>query len=130
MQEDQDVMNAVLQDRKLMLPVKYNLQTAFLTKDPCVDYWKHESELKKGIEDPVIVHFTSLWKPWFADLRFPHPYRNTFSKYQSQTKWKDCSYHGRPLYLKIRNCIGDILRKMGVMKQVESIFLDIPPIDK
>ena len=42
MQEDQDVMNVVLQDRKLMLPVKYNLQTAFLTNDPCWDYWKHE----------------------------------------------------------------------------------------
>jgi lipopolysaccharide biosynthesis glycosyltransferase len=112
-----------------MLPVKYNLQTAFLSNDPCWDYWKHESEMKMGIEDPIIVHFTSKWKPWFADLRFPHPYRSTFLKYQCQTKWKNCSCDRRPLYMKIRNCIGDVLRKIGVMKQVDSNFLDVLPID-
>ena len=129
MQEDQDVMNVVLQDKKLKLPVKYNLQTAFLSNDPCWDYWKHESEVKMGIEDPVIVHFTSKWKPWYAGLRFPHPYRNTFFKYQSQTKWKNCSYDCRSLYMKIRNCIGNILRKIGVKKQLDNIFNEIPPID-
>jgi lipopolysaccharide biosynthesis glycosyltransferase len=126
---DQDVMNVIFQDKKLKLPVKYNLQTAFLSNDPCWDYWKHESEVKMGIEDPVVVHFTSKWKPWYADLRFPHPYRNTFFRYQSQTKWKNCSYDRRSLYMKIRNCIGNILRKIGVKKQVDNIFNEIPPID-
>ena len=128
-QEDQDVMNVVLQDKKLKLPVKYNLQTAFLSNDPCWDYWKHESEVKMGIEDPVIVHFTSLWKPWYADLRFPHPYRNTFFKYQSQTKWKNISYDRRSLYMKIKNHIANVLRKKGVKKQLDNIFNEIPPID-
>lgn len=126
---DQDVMNVILQDKKLIIPVKYNLQTAFLRKSPCWDYWKYETEVKMGIEDPVIVHFTSKWKPWYADLRFPHPYRNTFLKYQYQTKWKDCSFDRRSLYMKIRNSIGVILRKVGVKKQIESIFIDILPID-
>ena len=129
LQEDQDVMNVVLQEKKLMLPVKYNLQTAFLRKDPSWDYWKHESEVKMGIEDPVIVHFTSKWKPWFADLKFPHPYRSTFWMYQCQTKWKNCSFDRRSLYMKIRNYIGDIMRKIGLKEQTDSIFLDIPPID-
>ena len=128
-QEDQDVMNVVLQDKKFTLPVKYNLQTAFLRKVPSWDYWKHESEVKMGVEDPVIVHFTSKWKPWFSDLQFPHPYRSTFWKYQCQTKWKNCSLDRRSQYMKIRNYIGDIFRKKGLKKRMDSIFLDIPPID-
>ena len=128
-QEDQDVMNVVLQDKKLKLPVKYNLQTSFLSKDPCWDYWKYESEVKMGIEDPVIVHFTSNWKPWCTYLRFPHPYRNTFLKYQSQTKWKNCNYDRRSLSKKIKNYIEDILRKLGIIKHLDNIFIDIPPID-
>lgn len=126
---DQDVLNVIFQDNKLMLPVKYNFQTVFLRKDPCWDYWKHESEVKMGIEDPVIVHFTSLWKPWYADLRFPHPYRNTFFKYQSQTKWKNISYDRRSLYMKIKNYIANVLRKKGIKKRLDNIFNEIPPID-
>ena len=129
MQEDQDVMNVVLQDKKLKLPVKYNLQTAFLTNDPFWDYWKYESEVKMGIDDPVIVHYTSKWKPWYANLPFPHPYRNTFLKYQCQTKWKNCSLDCRSLYMKIRNYLGGVLRKVGVKKQTNSIFVVTSPID-
>jgi len=109
--------------------MKYNLQTSFLRKVPGWDYWKHEEDYKESLNDPIIVHFTSKWKPWYTDLRFPHPYRNTFLKYQSQTKWKDCSFDRRSLYTKIRNGIGDVLRKVGVKKQIKSIFIDILPID-
>ena len=126
---DQDVMNVILQDKKLIISMKYNLQTSFLRKVPGWDYWKHEEDYKESLNDPIIVHFTSKWKPWYTDLRFPHPYRNTFLKYQSQTKWKDCSFDRRSLYTKIRNGIGDVLRKVGVKKQIKSIFIDILPID-
>jgi lipopolysaccharide biosynthesis glycosyltransferase len=127
--EDQDVMNVVLQDKKLTLPVKYNFQTGFLEKIPRWDYWKYESEVKMGIEDPVILHFSYRPKPWYIDFPISHPYRNTFLKYQSQTKWKDCCYDRRSLYMKIRNGIGDVLRKIGVKKRIDNIFIEVPPID-
>jgi len=31
--------------------------------------------------------------------------------------------------MKIRNYLGGILRKKGIKKQIDNIFLDIPPID-
>lgn len=126
---DQDVMNVILQDKKLIISIKFNLQTSFLRKVPGWDYLKYEEDFKESINDPVVVHFTSKWKPWFADLRFPHPYRNTFLKYQCQTKWKNCCYDRRSLYMKFRNSIGDVLRKVGIKKQIDSIFIDILPID-
>lgn len=128
MQEDQDVMNVVLQDKKLTLPVKYNLQTSFLGNDPCWDYWKYESEMKMAIEDPVIVHFTSKWKPWYDYLPYPHPYRDTFFKYLCQTKWKNCRFDHRPFYMKIRNIIVNVLIKNGIIKN-RNPFIGISPID-
>ncbi len=126
---DQDVMNVILQDNKLTLPIKYNLQTSFLRKISHFDYWKYENEFNEAITDPTIVHFTEEMKPWYNDLPDPHPYRNTFLKYQCQTKWKDCCYDRRSLYMKIRNGIGNMISKKGIKKQIDSIFLDVPPID-
>ena len=127
--QDQDVMNVVMQDKKRIIPIKYNIQTNFLKKVPFCEKWEHDPELNIGMKDPVIVHFTGSLKPWYVDLPFPHPYRSTFLKYQSQTKWKNyCCYH-KSFYKRMKNGIGDLLRKMGVKKQTSNIFLTIPPID-
>ena len=127
--EDQDVMNVVLKDKKLSIPVKYNFQSGFLKKEPGWDYWGYKTEVNAGMKDPVIVHFSQGWKPWYKNLRYPHPYANTFLKYQSQTKWKNSNYDHRTFREKIRNVIGNILRIIGVKKQVGSPFIDIAPID-
>ena len=92
---DQDVLNVIFQDKKLILPVKYNLQTAFLRKVPRWDYWKYETELKEAMADPTIVHFTEEGKPWIETTKNPHPFRSTFLKYQNQTKWNDCRIERR-----------------------------------
>ena len=126
---DQDVLNVVLQDKKLIIPIKYNIQAGFLKKFPFCDKWENDPEVNIGMKDPVIVHFTERWKPWYIDLPFFHPYRSTFLKYQKQTKWKNYFYDRRSLYMKMRNGIGDILRKMGIKKQKNTRFLNIPPID-
>ncbi len=87
---DQDILNTVFFDKKLLLPMKYNFSSDYLFR------WrqKHEGinqeELHEAIRDPVIVHFTG-GKPW---LRWnnqcdSHPYASTFFKYQQQTRWKD-----------------------------------------
>jgi len=127
--EDQDVMNVVLQDIKQSIHVKYNFQTGFLRKVRGWNYCEHESEVNIGMQDPVIVHFSERRKPWRTDLRYPHPYKNTFLKYQGQTKWKNCCYDPRPLNKKIRNMIGDFLRIIGLKEKKINPFIDIPPID-
>lgn len=129
LQEDQDVMNAVLQDKKLRLPVKFNFQSGYLKKNPGWDYWRFESEVKAGMTNPVIVHFSEGCKPWYIDLQIHHPYRSTFLKYQEQTKWKNCFYDRRSFFMKMRNGVGDILRAIGIKAKASSPFVDIPPID-
>lgn len=126
---DQDVMNAVLQKKRLSIPIKYNLQTNILYDPPCWDYQKYKNEVEEGLKNPVIVHFSGDNKPWNKYCIFPHPYSNSFYKYQNQTKWKGYKCDRRPVKTKIRNCIGDCLRWMKILKPVQNHFIDVPSID-
>ncbi len=127
--EDQDVMNVVLKDSKKSLPPKYNFQTDMLRYTPCFDYWKYEDEVKEAIADPVIIHFTSREKPWHKYMRYPHPYKSSFVKYQNQTKWKGIKIEKRPLNRRIRNCIGDFLRYIKILPPIELRYIELSPID-
>ena len=97
---DQGVLNGVLQPIKKvkLLPISYNAQTVCYDlgydglqtcRNPVWAYTKEE--FKKGIEDPVIVHFTTCFmsgtRPWFKEDH--HPYREEFLKYRNLTAWKD-----------------------------------------
>lgn len=129
-QEDQDVLNAVLQDMKFILPVKYNLQTGFLKMVSMFDYWEYEKEVKEAITDPTIVHFTEKDKPWIVNAHDAHPFSSTWFKYQNMTKWKGIRYEHRTKRQRIRNYVGDILRKVGVLPSLKkSYYIEIPPID-
>ena len=129
MQEDQDVLNVVLQDKILLIPVTYNFQTAFLRKVPRWDYWKYEKEIKKAITDPTIVHFTEGDKPWYKYSHDPHPYRSTFLKYLYLTKWKAFRIERRSKIQILRNYVGDFLRLIRFKTPVPSKYIDIAPID-
>ena len=126
---DQDVMNYVLKDSKISLHPKYNFQTDMLRRTPCFYYWKYEDKVKEAIADPVIIHFTSLEKPWYAYMRNPHPYISSFVKYQNQTKWKGVKIEKRNLKKRLRNNIGDFLRMIKVLPSLKSRYIELSSID-
>ena len=127
--EDQDVLNVVLKDKKKFFPIKYNFQSFFLNNDYKWDFWKHEAEYIDALRDPVIVHYTSVFKPWNAYIREHHPFSSTFYKYQGQTIWKNMRLEKRSIKLKIKNALADYLRFMKLKKPLNNFFIDIPPID-
>ena len=127
--EDQDVLNFVFQDKKLYVPAKYNFQSGFFRKIAGWDYWKYENELIEAKADPVVVHFSTLEKPWFTYTRHPHPFSSTFYKYQNQTKWKGVRLEKRNIKQRIRNSIVNYLRKNGFIHPLKSRYIDILPID-
>ena len=138
---DQDILNYVLKDSKLTLPIKYNTQTQFLfvLEKACYDYWKYEKEVLLAREDPVIVHYNiPSGKPWLNDSI--HPYRSTFVKYQNETKWKGQVWEKpkRPFWVKVLTHSYDAFEKLLIkvrlikepLKQSDTVlFLDLPPID-
>lgn len=132
---DQDVLNVVFKDKKINLPIKYNLVSSFFWKTPQFDVNKYEKELLEAYNDPVIIHFTNdiaSDKPWVAYQRKSHPFRSTFYKYQNQTKWKGVIYEHRPFKLQVINFIADLLRKWKLKAQLPVNYydyIDINPID-
>ena len=95
---DQGVLNGVFQPLKKikLLPISYNAQTA------CYDLgykgltacrnpvWAYtESEFDKGIQDPIVVHFTTCFmsgtRPWFE--KDNHKFREEFLRYRAMTPW-------------------------------------------
>ncbi len=128
---DQDVLNALFCDKKVVLPIKYNFTSGYLWISSQYDFGRYEKELHEALKDPVIVHFTAD-KPWVYYGRQPkHPFTSTFFKYQSQTRWKGVKTDRRPFKLRVINFVADTLRKFGLKSQLQPWyeFVDVAPID-
>jgi len=128
---DQDLLNAIFYDKKIVFPIKYNLICGFLWSSSQYDFGRYEKELHEALKDPVIVHFTAE-KPWVNYGRQPkHPFSSTFFKYQGQTRWKGVKTDRRPFKLRVINYVADTLRKYGLKSHVPPSYeyIDIAPID-
>lgn len=125
---DQDIMNFVFHNQKLMLPIKYNFQHGHLWKEPLFDFRRYELQVAEARKDPVIIHYTG-GKPWMSYIKYPNPYSSSFFKYQDMTKWKGIKVDNRSLKTKIRAFIGDMLRWMNLRPQIRNDYIEIAPID-
>lgn len=84
---DQDVLNAVLWNQKLRLPVTYNYQVQFLAN---YFYHKDEPELQAEIRNtksnPIIIHYAVPTKPWNV-LYYKMPYKRIWWQYKRKSPW-------------------------------------------
>lgn len=84
---DQDVLNAVLWDTKLRLPVTYNFQVQFLKGyffDKAVP--ELQTEIQQTKDKPVIIHYAVPVKPWDM-LYYRMPYKRIWKKYKRKSYW-------------------------------------------
>ena len=81
---DQDVLNALFYDKKLFLPLRFNMQDGFFRRRRKIAErtWK---ELDEAILDPTILHYTGGKKPWH--YKSLHPYKWEYFKYLDLTPW-------------------------------------------
>ena len=84
---DQDVLNAVLWDKKMRLPVTYNYQVQFLAKH---FYDVESADLQKEImeykDNPTIIHYAVPNKPWNV-LYYKMPYKKIWWQYKRKSPW-------------------------------------------
>lgn len=85
---DQDILNYVFRDSKIVLPLRYNMLNEywFQTRHSVVS-WEFESQMLYGQQHPAIIHFTGLPKPWFSNCR--HPMKREFERYRAISPWRD-----------------------------------------
>jgi lipopolysaccharide biosynthesis glycosyltransferase len=83
---DQDALNAVIGERYLPLPLKYNL-TFIPGQSPVPDNGLYSAEeLEEARNRPVIIHYSGGSKPWH--LRNRHPFRQLYWKYLRMTSYR------------------------------------------
>lgn len=84
---DQDVLHYVLQDRVLMLPVKYNVQLGFFTiqSSLIIDY-HYIGEIAEALDDPTVIHYSTISKPWRGNNC---PYHEIWKRFLDMSPWAD-----------------------------------------
>ncbi len=97
---DQDVLNSLFYDKKKVLPIRFNLNTALLLKKDFLlissDYY---IEIEDAFRRPAIIHYTTH-RPWFKGS--PNPMLHYWKKYRDMTIWKGQTKSiGRMRYLKL-----------------------------
>lgn len=121
---DQDVLNVIFKDSKILLPLTYNFQSGFIFKEKflTLDYTKYKDEIEIASKDPIILHFSGV-RPWMSNHR-KHPYIEEFFKYKRLTQWKDDPLwsDNRPFKLKMINKFRPFLSKLGLCHVVEDPF--------
>ena len=95
---DQDILNLLFRENKIVLPLKYNMQNCFLfCREQVPLTWVFDEQIKEGQQHPVIIHFSACPKLWHSDSH--HPYKAEFVYYRNMTEWKNMRekhhYRGR-----------------------------------
>ena len=108
---DQDVLNPLFFDKKKVLPIRFNLNTAFLFKK---NYLLISSEYYKEIEEafrhPAIIHYTTD-RPWFTGS--PNPMLHYWQRYRDMTIWK-----GQTMKKKKQTFRGCVMRMLVYAKRI------------
>lgn len=84
---DQDVLNAVLWDKKIELPVTYNYQIQF---EGIYFFYKESEALRQEIMQmrgkATVVHYAAPKKPWSV-MYYRMPYKWLWRKYKWKSQW-------------------------------------------
>lgn len=78
---DQDTINYICQDTKILLPLRYGIQAPFFTDNKFYEK-PYSQELKDCIERPVIIHYAGC-NPWIKELSI-HPLTSEWMKYNKK----------------------------------------------
>lgn len=108
---DQDILNYVFRDCKIVLPLRYNMLNEywFKTRHSVVS-WEFDNQIHYGQQHPAIIHFTGLPKPWFSNCH--HPMKPEFEHYRTMTPWRDVKERK---WGDIRHLIEHIAQKLLVL---------------
>lgn len=119
--EDQDVLNMMFSNNRVLYSLEYNLQNDMLYIDNKI-YWKDREELNQAINHPSIIHFCGN-KPWNKSCK--HPYKQLWLDYLYNTPWKN--YHLREISLKekIAKGIKKFLMRHMTIKDSDEKFITI-----
>lgn len=114
---DQDVLNAVLHDKKIDLPLKYNFQLQFLSNHFFNLQTKEmQEQIKITSNNPIIMHYAYRTKPWNV-MYYKMPFLYLWKEYKHKSLWK----YMLPTFPKGHKAFNWIIKRflfwpLGIMK--------------
>ncbi len=93
---DQGTINAVCNEKILVIHPKYNVQSPMFTytadkikKMYKIKQYYSQEEIEDAIKNPVFIHFTDGFfnRPWNRNCS--HPKKDIYLKYMEKSHWKD-----------------------------------------
>ena len=110
---DQDIINILFHDNKLMLPFRYNLLEYYLY----VEEWlyldrKYYPEIIEACKNPTIIHFCMPQKPWHYECI--NPFKELYYKYRKMTPWPEVVLTHKQQKLSRKEKVKRLLGKLGL----------------
>ncbi|MCH5229296.1 MAG: glycosyltransferase family 8 protein [Muribaculaceae bacterium] len=107
---DQDSINIICKDSKIVLPLQYGILNEFFKWDIFYSD-KLINQIKDCINNPIIVHYTC--KPWHKDAEI-HIYYSQWMYYNNKLKYPvKKSYCTKPSFLKLKIMIWNLFHPEG-----------------
>lgn len=112
---DQDILNIIFHDSKLILDFKYNLLEYYLyTEDWLYLDRKYYPQIIEACKNPVIVHFCMPQKPWHIECI--NTYKELYYKYRKMTPWPELKLTHKKEKLSRKQKLKLTLEKLGLYK--------------
>lgn len=80
---DQDTINYICRDHKIILPMRYGIIGAYFEKDVFLRQ-PYLDQLKECLQAPAIIHYAGQ-APWKIELSY-HPFQEEWEKYNNMLK--------------------------------------------
>ncbi len=111
---DQDILNSVFCEKKLFVPLGYNLMPGFLLKPQCRNIsWEYDEEIERAAKNPFIIHYAGI-KPWYKEC--DHPYKQEFLKYKALTEWSKTPLR-TDFKMRIKRVMKKVLLYFGLLDE-------------
>lgn len=119
---DQDLLNIVVGERALRLPLRWNMLTAFLRVDHAGQYISHcmEEEIRReaGHPERLVIHYEYLPKPWQPWVMVRHPFYELWHDVRRRSLWADAPIDSCvPVGRKLRILILHVLWRIGIKRR-------------
>ena len=122
---DQDVLNVLLQNLKVLLPMEYNYETIYFLPKNWLNYsdaLKHEI-LNKS-RSPIIIHYNGPGKPW--NFRYyGAPFFDDWDTVRKKSLWKH-SRVNKPFIKYIKYLVKRYIMHPFLQKQIQDSWIVLP----
>lgn len=125
---DQDVLNYLFKNSKLVLPIRYNvLNEYWFDLHYSLISWEFDEQILEAQAHPTIIHFTGIPKPWYKNCQ--HPWKKEFDKYKAMSPWHDeKEKRWMPLKFCLEKMAIKLVVSMGLRKSdyiVENRYIEL-----